>query len=291
MVSIIIINFNQIELLKESIESIYKNFKFNFEIIVVNNSPEQDLSEIKEIHQDIRILESKNLGYSHANNLGVMNSNGDDLLFLNADTKIDSDIGEDLFELLNQKDTGAVGLKLLNEDGSFQLSFWNENNFFNEIKNKSDEKKFKARDNNFIKEIENEISNLKTVDWVSGAALMIKKNVFLKVGKFDEKFFLFYEDADLCKRLSDLGFKNFFYPFCRIMHYKGENVNIRFKNDTYYYSKESQIYYYKKHCTFLNRIALRSYLFFKFSFLYVCTFRKIYAEIILLTFGIKRNSI
>ncbi|MBK8981154.1 MAG: glycosyltransferase family 2 protein [Ignavibacteria bacterium] len=257
MVSIIIINYNQKTLLKDCLDSVYEKFRFEFEVIVVNNSPRENLDEFKKLYGKIKILNNSNRGYSQANNFGVQNSSGEILLFLNADTKIETAPGDDLFELLDKPSTGAVGLKLFNEDGTFQLSFWKENNFLNEISNKNEEKDFTKRNAIAIGLKETEYSEISKVDWVTGAALAVKKNVFMNAGGFDEKFFLFYEDADFCKRLKDAGYKNIFYPYCKIIHYKGEKVNQNFQTDTYYYSKESQLYYYKKHCGIIDRMTLR----------------------------------
>ncbi|HAY33249.1 MAG TPA: glycosyltransferase family 2 protein [Ignavibacteria bacterium] len=289
MVSIIIINYNQKTLLKDCLDSVYEKFRFEFEVIVINNSPNENLEELKQLYRNIIILNNSNRGYSNANNLGAKNSSGSNLLFLNADTKIVTAPGDDLFKLLDNPETGAVGLKLFNEDGTFQLSFWKENNFLNEISNKNEEKEFEKRNAIAIGLKETEYSGIKEVDWVTGAALAIRKDVFLKAGGFDEKFFLFYEDADLCKRLKDAGYKNMFYPFCNIIHYKGEIVNQNFQTDTYYYSKESQLYYYRKHCGILDRVSLRFYLFVKFFILTVTGFKKLNAQILMLTMGVKRK--
>jgi GT2 family glycosyltransferase len=126
-------------------------------------------------------------------------------------------------------------------------------------------------------------NSIKEVDWVTGAALIIKKEVFINTGEFDDDFFLFYEDADLCKRLKSNGLPVYFYPHCKIIHHKGENVNMDFKSNSYFYSKQSQLLYYKKHNNFVNNLLLRVYLFSKFTFLYLLTFKKINLDIVKLT--------
>ena len=287
MISIIIVNFNQKKFLKPCLGSIFENFRtYPFEVIVVNNSPAEDLKDLQS-EFGFKLIQNENKGYSQANNLGASHSSGEYLFFLNADTLIRSDFLNDFAERFSGKDFGAVGLKLHNEDGTFQLSFWKENNFFNEIENKKDEKHFSERDKDYMTKKEREYLEIKEVDWVTGAAMIIRKDVFQKIKGFDEKYFLFYEDADICKTLSDSGYKNYFYPFSNIMHYKGENVNSEFNDSTYYFSKESQLIYYKKHNGLLNNLIIRVYLFVKFSFLYLTSFRKIYLRILKLTLGIK----
>lgn len=288
MVSIIIINFKQRKYTENCVRSVYEKFKsYPFEVIIVNNSPEESLVHLINDHSGLKIIENKNRGYSQANNAGAEIASGKYLFFLNADTVIRTDFLKSFIDEFNDKEFGAAGLKLKNPDGSFQLSFWKENNFLNEIKNKSEEDKFRNKDLKFITEKEKEYSMIKEVDWVTGAAMILRKDVFEKVNGFDDDFFLFYEDADICKRLNNGGYKNYFYPDCEIIHYKGENVNSEFKSGTYYYSKESQLLYYEKHNDLFNNFALRGYLFVKFFIKYVFSFKKINRNIFLLAAGIK----
>lgn len=287
MISIITVNFNQKRFLKPCLGSIYDNFRsYPFEVIVVNNSPAEDLKDLQSEY-GFKLIQNENKGYSQANNLGAAHSSGEYLFFLNADTIIRSDFLNDFADRFSGKDFGAAGIKLYNDDGTFQLSFWKENTFFNEIENKKDEKRFRERDKDYMAVKERQFGEIKEVDWVSGAAMIIRKDVFKKIKGFDEKYFLFYEDADICKTLSDSGYKNYFYPFSSTVHYKGENVNPEFRSSSYYYSKESQLIYYKKHNNLLDNMLLRLYLFIKFSFLYLTTFKKINLRILKLTLGIQ----
>ena len=288
MVSIIIINFRQKDFLDKCVRSIYSYFKsFPFEVIIINNSPEEKLSFDKDQFPGLMVYENQNKGFSQANNTGAKYAKGEYLLFLNADTEVCSDFLSDLVNSFKEKDFGAAGLKLYNTDNTFQLSFWNENTFFNEIRNKEEENKFKSRNSVYMNEKEKEYMEIKKVDWVTGASLFIRKDIFESTGGFDEDYFLFYEDADLCKRISDKGLGIYFYPRSRIIHHKGENVNPDFQSDTYYYSKQSQLIYYKKHNNLFNNILLRLYLLSKFSVIYLLTFKKIYLRIVKLTAGVK----
>lgn len=290
MISIIIINYRQKNFLNECIKSIFENLHSQpFEVIIVNNSPEEKLDELQRRHSGIKIIENHNKGYSHANNLAAKQASGAYLFFLNADTEIKSDFLKSFMDEFREKNFGAAGLKLMNEDGSFQLSFWKDVSFYNEKINKSAEIRFKEKDNGYISAIEKEYSETKSVDWVTGAAMIVRKDRFMEIGGFDENFFLFYEDADLCKRMNESGYKNYFFPFAEIIHHKGENVNREFASGTYYYAKESQLLYYAKHCTTGDKLMLRTYLFIKFLFLYAATFKKINRDIFLLTLGKKRN--
>ncbi|MEO8209285.1 MAG: glycosyltransferase family 2 protein [bacterium] len=289
MISIMIINYYQKNFLEQCLKSIYDNFKsYPFEVILINNSPEEDLTDLQ-FQYNLKLVHNENRGFSQANNLAANLSSGEYLFFLNADTIIKSDFLKVFIDKFADKNFGAVGVKLYNADNTFQLSFWKENTFLNEIENKNNEESFTEKKLNYISRKEKEYDEIKEVDWVSGAAMMIKADVFKKTGGFDEKYFLFYEDADICKTLNDNGYKNYFFPFGSIIHYKGENVNKNFLNDSYYYSKESQLIYYKKHNNFLNNLLLRIYLFGKFSILFLLTFKEINLQILKLLFGIHRR--
>lgn len=290
MVSIIIINYYQKDLLQTCLSSVYDSFtSFPFEVIVINNSLGQVLDPLKKEFPEILLIENENNGYSQANNLGASRAKGDFLLFLNADTIIQNDFLEDLVLYFANKEFGAAGLKLYNPNGTFQLSFWKENTFKNEIENKKMEEAFGNKDPKFISETEEKHKEVTEVEWVTGAALFMKKPVFESVGGFDEDFFLFYEDTDLCKRLKGKGYKIYFYPFSKIVHLKGVNVNQSFESKTYYFSKLSQLAYYKKHNGLADRIMLRLYLFFKFGLLTLKGFKRINVRIFLLTLGIQTN--
>ena len=287
MISVIIINFRQKEFTINCVRSLYKQFRFTqFECIVINNSAEDDLSDLERDFKGLKLIYNSNKGFSQANNLGAKHATGKYLFFLNSDTVVRTDFTERLLQLFGSKEFGVVGLKLYNEDGTFQLSTGNEINFINEIKNKSEEKKFRERNIDFISSKEKELSDVTEAAWVTGAAMIIKKDNFMNCGGFDETFFLYYEDADICRRLTDAGFKNYFFPYSDIVHFKGENVNREFIHSNYFYSKQSQMIYYKKHNSLIENILLRSYLLMKFSLRYLLSFNKVYLNIIKLTLGI-----
>ncbi|MBI5403114.1 MAG: glycosyltransferase family 2 protein [Ignavibacteriae bacterium] len=264
--SIIIINYKQEELLKKCLSSIYSIFKSEpFEVIVINNSKEDKLPPFN--LPNFRIIESENYGYANANNTGAGKAKGKYIFFLNADTEIRNDFLAEFDKAFGNLEFGAAGLKLVYPDGSFQPSCYLKNNFFNEIKNKKLEQIFKSGSETEKKEIEKKYAEIRKVDWVSGAAFIVKRNIFESVGGFDERFFLFYEDADLCKRLSDKGYGIYYYPCGEVIHLKGENANRNFNDVTYYFSKKSQILYYKIHNNLFQRFLIRGYLLARFSIL------------------------
>ncbi|MBN1633701.1 MAG: glycosyltransferase family 2 protein [Ignavibacteria bacterium] len=274
MISFIIVNFRQGKLLCKCVESLYEKINsVPFEIIIVNNSPDEELNELSD-RQNLRIIQSENSGFSKGCNLGAKYAKGEFLMFLNPDTALKNDFFQDLIDKTGIFGYGAVGLKLYYPNNNFQISFGKFPTFSNERQNKKLEIAFRTKDIKIIEETENNFRDITPVDWVSGTSLFMKKLIFDEIKGFDERFFMYYEDADLCKRLSLKGFKTYFYPYSGIIHYKGENTNPEFKDVIYYYSKHSQLIYYSKHNNKFEIFLLRTYLGIKFFFLGLVTFNK-----------------
>jgi N-acetylglucosaminyl-diphospho-decaprenol L-rhamnosyltransferase len=282
LLSIIIVNYYQEKYLSDCVSSIKKYLSCENEIIVVNNSNNNINIE------GIKLIKSENKGYSFANNKGVDLAVGEYLLFLNPDTVITKDFSETLFEQIKDLKFGCVGLGLFNHDKSFQLSFGVDNTFLGEIANKKQELEVKNKSAEVIKKINTDYNILKIVDWVSGAAMLTRKENFIRIGKFDERYFLYYEDADLCVRFKSEGYNNYYLPHTELIHLKGENTQEKFYSDTYYYAKESQLIYYKIHNGYFQYILIRLYLFSRFLLKYLFKPDKVIFRIIKLVLkGVK----
>jgi N-acetylglucosaminyl-diphospho-decaprenol L-rhamnosyltransferase len=258
MLSIIIVNYLQKDLLLGCVESVYNNLSKNsFEIIIVNNSKEEQLAEISAKYPLVKFIPNENTGFSKANNLAFKQASGEYLLFLNADTEILADFTNDLIKKFKNIKYGAIGLKLKFTDGGFQNSFGLFPSVLNEYRNRKIEIAFRRKDKAVISKREKEYSEIKEVDWVTGAALFVKKAVFEEVGGFDERYFLYYEDIDLCFRLHQAGYRNYYYPFTDIIHHKGEYTRSGFTNEAKKIQNTSQLLYYKLHKGLLQNLLLK----------------------------------
>lgn len=231
-VSIIIVNYNTLDITKNCIDSIYKsNTKVKFEIIVVDNgstdgSKEYFSSLVEKYNNFKYIYNTANLGFSKANNLGIKNSVGDYLLLLNSDTIVLSDAIDKLLGFTcSRNNVGVVGPKLLNKDGSLQSSCFN----FPTIRRAIDQywrKKGEKLDKFAPKEV-----NPVVVDAVVGAAFLITPEARKKVGLLDEKYFFYYEDLDFCRRVSRSGLRTFYFPSSEVIHLHGKSGEILSKSD------------------------------------------------------------
>lgn len=258
MLSIIIVNYIQKNLLLKCVDSIFSVLKAGaFEVIIVNNSAEEELSEISAKYPLVKIIPNENTGFSIANNMAVKYSTGEYLLFLNADTEIIEDFTGDIVKKLAYKNYGAVGLKLQFQDGSFQNSFGLFPDIINEYRNRKIEIAFRNTDGKTMAAREKEFSLIKEVDWVTGAALFMRKDAFEKVKGFDERFFLYYEDIDLCYRLKKAGYKNYYYPYTKILHHKGENTRSSMKSESKKIQGNSQLLYYRLHNSAIQNLLLK----------------------------------
>ncbi|MFC1649241.1 glycosyltransferase family 2 protein [Patescibacteria group bacterium] len=222
--SIIIVNYNTLEITRDCIESVLKTTsRIDLEIILVDNGS-TDGSKVyftelaKKIEKVKYIYNTSNLGFSRANNIGLKNSIGDFTLLLNSDTLVKKGSIKKLLDFAKSRDeVGVVGARLLNEDGSTQKSCF----YFPTLKraigqywqNKHKElDKFAPSSNKPI-----------VVDAVVGAAMLITPESRKSVGLLDERYFMFFEDVDYCRRVSKKGLKTFYIPKSEIIHLHGKS--------------------------------------------------------------------
>lgn len=239
-ISFIIVNYCSIRYLEKCFVSIIEKTKdFDSEIIVVNNDKEKiELSLGGLVYSNkVTIVEiNQNIGFARASNIGVNKSEGDILCFINPDARIISEnVGSLINEFVADKTVGIIGPKIV-KDGKIQS--WSagvDMDIFEIIKSKFGF----PRSKNFW------LSRKKiSVDWVSGVSLFVERKAFLKVGGFDENFFLYYEDVDLCKRIKKINKEILYFPLFEVLHLEGKSSKSKYKQKLEYF--KSQDYFYKK---------------------------------------------
>ena len=232
-VSFIIVNYNSRRFLRDCISSVKKNSaSLSCEIIIANN--DSDVLNFPEA----KILSLKNnLGFGAGCNAGAKIAQGEILCFLNPDTEILASIKKIINYFSTDKRIGVIGPKLITQENKTQ--YWCagvETNLWNILRNNLGFPK--------SKKIWNSQESVEC-DWVSGAALFIKKSVFREVQGFDEDFFVYYEDEDLCKRVKEKRYKIIYFPEFTVRHFGGKSFeNKKNQKESYY---KSQDYYFKKH--------------------------------------------
>ncbi|MBN8585600.1 MAG: glycosyltransferase [Ignavibacteria bacterium] len=245
-ISVIIVNYNVKELLEQCINSILKaSDGLKVEIIVVdNNSFDGSIEYLKNkfpSHPSIKLIESPiNLGFAKANNLGVKESRGEYLLILNPDTILQEDTLTSSLKFYKETPgIGAMTCKLILPNGKLDLacrrSFPTPSVAVYRIMGLSrlfpKSRKFGKYNLTFLDE-----NSTYEVDAIVGAFMLIKRDVYEKVKGFDEDYFMYGEDLDLCFRIKKAGYKIYYYPDTSIIHYKGESTkksSISYVNNFY----------------------------------------------------------
>lgn len=230
--SIVIVNYNVQNLLKDCIESVIKATQnIDTEIFVVdNNSTDGSCKMLKETFPSVKLIENKkNVGFSTANNQAIKLAKGEYILILNPDTIVYPDTLDYCLNFSKQNDScGALGVKMVNAEGQFlpesKRSFPSPLVSFFRIVGLSKLFKNSPFFNRYYLSYLDENEN-HPVDTLAGAFIWIKKTVLDKVGLLDESFFMYGEDIDLSYRIQNSGFINYYLGKTSILHYKGESTN------------------------------------------------------------------
>jgi GT2 family glycosyltransferase len=219
-ISVIIVNYNGQDFLSDCLDSLLKSDYSNFEVIFVdNNSSDNSIEIVKNKFPQARIIiNKKNLGFARANNVGIKQASGDAYLLLNNDTIIHPELISVLSkELFGSEQIGIVGPKIYflekGKKPETQKIIWFAGGKINWQKTESLHIGRDKRDNDYV-------DDKKEVDFITGCALMVKKEVVDKIGLLEKRFFMFYEDADWCQRAKQAGYRVFYIPFGGVWHLK-----------------------------------------------------------------------
>lgn len=221
-VSVIIVAYNSGEYIKECLRSIDKHLQLPHEIIVVdNNSADNTLEVVKVNGVKVNLmLQKSNLGFSKANNLAVAEADGDYLFFLNPDTKIlDGKITELVNYLDIHRDTAIAAPKLIDENGDTQPSVQKLPTINNALA------QYVMGEKNAYDHYAPEGDSPLEVESVVGGAMVISKKVYQGSGGFSNKYFMYFEDLDLCRKLQKAGWKVVYLPQVRVEHKIGGSAS------------------------------------------------------------------
>lgn len=253
MVSIIILSFNTRNLLNSCLHSLFSTLKGkDFEVIVVDNASSDDSVEmVKKDFPKVQLVENKeNVGFAKGINIGAGVAQGEYLLFLNSDTEVKNTI----LDLKNNLDThtkaAVIGGLLVNNDGTPQRSY---GKFYDLL----------AVANMLFRGDRGEIkktTQIRQVDWVSGGFMLVRKKVFEELHGFDEHFFMYIEDMELCYRVKKAGYSVLFDPTVTVTHIGHGSSNRTFAVLQIY---KGLLYFYKKHKSPLEYAILKSLLSIK----------------------------
>jgi len=224
-ISIIIVNYKNKGLALNCIKSI-KDADFGelkYEIIVVDNNSEDAIGEILAWQNpEVKFIQNeKNLGMGGGNNMGIRRATGKYIVVMNPDTLSFPDTFRRLFDYMElNKDAGVVGPLQYNPDKSIQDSCFRWYNLFTPIYRRTPLGAFgfaqRDSDRFLMKDFDHQ--SIREVDWLLGSFLFCRAEALKQIGYFDERFFLYFEDTDLCRRFWQKKWKVVYYPEAKIIH-------------------------------------------------------------------------
>ncbi|MDC0644468.1 glycosyltransferase family 2 protein, partial [Crocinitomicaceae bacterium] len=302
--SVVIVNYNVEHFLEQCLNSVLKaRQKNNIEIFVVdNNSSDGSVEMVKQKFPNVILIANKdNRGFSSANNQAIKIAKGRNILLLNPDTVVEESTFNKVVGFMNSHDDcGGLGVRMVDGKGDFlpeskrglptPLVAFYKIFGLSSIFPKS--KKFGAYHLGYLDEFE-----INQIDVLSGAFLCVSKSALEKVGLLDETFFMYGEDIDFSYRITQEGFKNYYFPETTIIHYKGESTKKSSINYVFVFYK-AMVIFAEKHFSknnakvFSLAIHLAIYLraslailnrFIRFSFPFLIDFLIILCGLFLLT--------
>jgi len=224
-ISIVVVHYKSPDLLEQCIKSItdrYPEMAGNF--VIIDNSPHPKTSKrIKDTFPKERYIPSRvNVGFAKAINWGMKNSNSKYVLILNQDIVVQNDAIRKLHDFMEENEKVAItGPQLIYKDGDIQRSccrFYTpkiviyRRTFLGKFSGPKKKLKWFT-----MEDYDREI--VRDVDWVVGAAMMFRRKALDEVGYFDERFFFYFEDVDLCRRMWEHGWRVVYVPHAKMTHY------------------------------------------------------------------------
>ena len=289
-ISLIILNFNTKDFLKNLLASIKKSKldDIKAEVVVIDNaSADASFKMVKNNFPQFKLIRNKvNKGFSKGINQGIKASNGKYLLFLNSDTLLLKKTLIKMVKFMDENKKWAAAtcrVELANGqlDQACHRGFptpWAAFTYFTSLEKNFPRSKIFSQYHQGWKDL-NKIHQL---DVISGAFFMIRRKVIDKVGLLDEDFFIYGEDIDLCFRLNKLGYKICYYPHTKIIHYKKQsgrakekskkidqkNIKIKEKTRKHFFNTMKLFYdkHYKKEYPWLVRTLVLAGIFFVSKF-------------------------
>ena len=254
MLSVIIINHNTPEITKKCIACVQASKNIKFEIILINNTPADKFN-----FPGIKIINNKTPhGFGANNNIGMKVAIGDKILLLNNDAYVYPDTLAKCYA----QDYDVLGCQLLNEDLSIQPSW----GYFPTLRRIFQFQVFldnfpiirKYVDSVHVRDL-SRFTTTQKVDWVMGAFVILKREVYKKTGGFDENFFMYGEEVELQFRSSKLGFKTWYYPEAKSVHLARQSNTL---STSFLGEMQGYLYWFKKYNSPLEQFLLKIILLF-----------------------------
>jgi N-acetylglucosaminyl-diphospho-decaprenol L-rhamnosyltransferase len=258
-VAVVVVSFNSRDTLGACLGSVAHHVGLPHEVVVVDNASTDGSAEAaRESEPSLGVIRNPtNRGFARACNQGIRSTTAPRVLFLNPDAEITTGAVQALAaELDAAHDIGVVGPLTLEPDGAVQVSTGPDLTLSAERRQRRLVRGVRRREPGALSEAASRHAQPHEPDWVSGACLLARREALEAVGGFDERFFLYEEDADLCRRLRAAGWRVLFTPAATVHHRLGQSMAQapRLARRAYH---RSHLLYYRKHNSRLQEIALR----------------------------------
>ncbi len=260
--SIIIVNWNTRELLSKCLRLVYDTVTgLEFEVFVVDNaSQDGSVAMVKELFPQVLLIENEeNVGFARANNQAIKQSSGRYILLLNTDTFVREDAVERMVAFMDaHPEAGAAGCRLYYPDGKLQLSCNSFPTLFTEFCLAASLDRLFPRSPLFgrYKMSYWDFDEVREVDVVLGAFMIIRRQAIEQVGLLDETFFMYSEEVDWCYRIKKNGWKIYYVPYAEATHiWGGSSGQVRAEMLVEMY--KSRIAFFQKYYGWISALALK----------------------------------
>lgn len=242
-VNVVIVNWNGLEDTSELLESLSKISYSNYSIVIVdNNSANDEAEKLENLYGGkVHLIKcNENLGFVGGNNVGIkysLEEKADYILLLNNDTTVQPDFLEILVNKFeDENNVGIIAPRINYYDKPEKI--WSDGGYISRLRGSGFAYSEKFESKVDLKE--------KSVSFVSGCCMLIKSEIFSKVGFFDENYFLYTEDTDLCLRTINAGYKIIVSPKSKIFHKVGSSTKNRNTALPLYYTTRNRLFFAKK---------------------------------------------
>lgn len=248
-ISVLVVSYNCCDVLLRCLASLRDSGRDDLDIVVVDNaSTDGTVAQVALHFPTVTLVaEPENRGFSVAVNTAARRAKGDVFLLLNPDTEMPPG-GVDVLPaaLTARPDAWAVGFRQVDQEGRFQLAVGPEPTLLRELMRTFVQRRLDRHDPITAWVVDRWLGRAQTVPWVAGSSLLVWRHAFDRVGGFDERFFLYFEDIDFCLRLNNAGGKVYYDPSLTILHHRGVSAG-RSKTLAQRAYRESQLMFWQKH--------------------------------------------